>query len=221
MRGSAAVRSGSRRGWPPAAVRSPRFWLAVAPAAPWVFGCAALAFVVLPAEVTVPAGLSIMFAGTVGALALGAGVAVQPLARRLAARSRLAGNVAGLTCAAAGSALMLAVLAAGATALAVAGAVACAVLFGLGYGLCLVTGLRESERLAGPGNQGAVVACYYVLTYLGFGFPYLADVLDSAAGRAAAFAVLAAAALGLASWTAAYEARTRRAAAAPAARQNP
>lgn len=213
--GSAAVRPGRyrvggpaepRRGWPPPAVRSAPFWLAVAPAAPWVFGCAALAFVILPAAVPGPHGLSVVSAGVIGALALGTGVAAQPFARRLAARRRLAGNVAGLVCAAAGAALAVPAVAAGSTA--VAGA--CAVLFGLGYGLCLVTGLRESERLAGPGTQGAVVACFYALTYLGFGFPYLADGLAALAGRTAAFAVLAGAALASAAWTAAYAARSQR-----------
>ena len=232
-RGSDAVRPGPRRGggraeprrWPPVAVRSAPFWLGVAPAAPWVFGCAALAFVILPAAVPGPHGLPVVFAGGIGALALGTGVAAQPFARRMAAWRRLAGNVAGLVCAAAGAALAMAAVATGSAAL----AGACAVLFGLGYGLCLVTGLRESERLASPGTQGAVVACYYALTYLGFGFPYLADGLAALAGRITAFAVLAGAALASAAWTLAYAARSQRSterarperAAAPAGRAGP
>ena len=40
------------RRWPPAAVRTRRFWLAVAPGSPLVFGSVALAIVVLPEEVT-------------------------------------------------------------------------------------------------------------------------------------------------------------------------
>ena len=40
------------RRWPPAAVRTRRFWLAVAPASWLVFGSVALAIVVLPEEVT-------------------------------------------------------------------------------------------------------------------------------------------------------------------------
>jgi MFS family permease len=42
----------ARRRWPPAAVRTRRFWLGVAPASPVVFGSVALAIVVLPEEVT-------------------------------------------------------------------------------------------------------------------------------------------------------------------------
>ena len=38
--------------WPPTAVRTRRFWLAVAPASPMVFGSVSLAMVVLPEDVT-------------------------------------------------------------------------------------------------------------------------------------------------------------------------
>jgi MFS family permease len=213
---SVTGQAAGRRRWPPAGVRTLRFWLGVAPAAPWVFGCAALAFVILPEQITGIGGLAIAFAGMTGALALAVGVGVQPLARRLAARWRLAGNVAGLGCAAAGALLTVPVLATGSIAL---GGL-CAVLFGLGYGLCLVTGLRESERLAGPSDQGAVVACYYVLTYLGFGFPYLANGLDVLTGKDGAYVVLAVIAAVTAAWTAAYGARSRPAGEHPA-REHP
>src|SRR5271166_5702579 len=41
-----------RRRWPPAAVRTRRFWLGVVPASPMVFGSVSLTIVVLPEEVT-------------------------------------------------------------------------------------------------------------------------------------------------------------------------
>jgi MFS family permease len=193
--------SGSRRpGWPPRAVRSRRFWLAVAPAAPWVFGSASLAFVVLPQEVTSAGSLSVGFAGLVTALTVTSGIAIQPVARRIEARRRLAGNVAGLGCAALGAAGATVAV----TSASRAGAIGCAVAFGLAYGLCLVSGLRECERLADRREHGAVVACYYALTYVGFGAPYLMAALNGALGRAAAFAVLAAAAALTAIWTAAF-----------------
>ena len=56
--------NGTRR-WPPRAVRSRRFWLAVAPAGPWVFGSLALAFVVVPQEASGPGSVSVGFAGLV------------------------------------------------------------------------------------------------------------------------------------------------------------
>jgi MFS family permease len=191
--------------WPPGAVRTARFWLAVAPAAPWVFGCAALSFVVLPQEVTSARSLSAAFAGVATALTLGMGIAVQPVARRIEARRRMAGTVTGLICAAAAAALAAAAVAVPSQVL----ALACAMLFGLGYGCSLVSGLHEVERLAGRNEQGAVVACYYVLTYVGFAAPYLVDWLNGMLGKQAAFGVLAAAAAAIAAWTAAFTSRSR------------
>ncbi len=89
----------------PAALRGRSFWLDVAPAAPFVFGCASLAIVVLPEEVTSARTLSAGYAGLMTALAFGAGIGVQPAARRLAARRPQAGLAAGLGCAAAGTAV--------------------------------------------------------------------------------------------------------------------
>ncbi len=195
---SPAAKLTGRRGWPPQAVRSARFWLAVAPAAPWVFAIASLAFVVLPQEVTRAGSLSVGFAGLMTAVAVASGIAIQPVARRLEARRRLAGDVAGLICATAGLGLAVAVVAASSR----VGAVGCAVLCGLAYGLCLVSGLRECERLADPREHGAVVACYYALTYIGFGAPYLVDGLNGPLGRTGAFAALAILAALCAGWTA-------------------
>ena len=189
-----------RRRWPPQAVRSARFWLAIAPAAPWVFAIASLAFVVLPEEVTSAGQLSVGFAGLMTAVAVASGIAIQPVARRLESRRRLAGNVSGLVCATAGLGLAAVVVAASSR----AGAVVCAVLCGLAYGQCLVSGLRECERLADRREHGAVVACYYALTYVGFGAPYLVDGLNGPLGRIGAFTALAVLAALCAAWTAWY-----------------
>ena len=191
------------RSWPPQAVRSARFWLAIAPAAPWVFAIASLAFVVLPEEVTAAGHLSVGFAGLMTAVAVASGIAIQPVARRLESRRRLAGNVSGLVCATAGLGLAAAVVAASSR----PGAIVCAVLCGLAYGQCLVSGLRECERLADRREHGAVVACYYALTYVGFGAPYLVDGLNGLLGRTGTFTALAIVAAVSAAWTALYTAR--------------
>jgi MFS family permease len=192
------------RRWPPAAVRTRRFWLAVAPGSPLVFGSVALAIVVLPEEVTSARTLSAGFAGLMTALSFAAGVAVQSFARRL--RDMLAGTVAGLGCAAAGCAVGIAAVS---TADRVLAGVA-AVLLGLAYGLCLVSGLRQAEHMAGPDERGAVIACYYALAYLGFAVPYLADGLGALAGKSGAFVALTAIIAALALWTAGYAASLRR-----------
>ena len=194
------------RRWPPAAVRSRRFWLAVAPASPLVFGSVALAIVVLPEEVTSARTLSAGFAGLMTALSFAAGVAVQPFARRL--RDPLTGVVAGLCCAAAGAAAGIAAVAAADRVL----AGLAAVLLGLAYGLCLVSGLRQAEHMASPDERGAVIACYYALAYLGFAVPYLVDGLGALVGQTGAFVVLTAI---IALLTAGYAASLRRASRAP------
>ncbi len=197
------------RHWPPAAVRTRRFWLAVAPGSPLVFGSVALAIVVLPEEVTSARTLSAGFAGLMTALSFAAGVAVQPFARRL--RDMLAGTVAGLGCAAAGCAVGIAAVS---TADRVLAGIA-AVLLGLAYGLCLVSGLRQAEHMAGPDERGAVIACYYALAYLGFAAPYLAAGLGALAGKSGAFVALTAIIAALALWTAGYAASLRRSSGRP------
>jgi MFS family permease len=176
--------------WLPAAVRTRAFWLAVAPAAPFVFGSMSMAIVVLPEEVTSARTLSAGYAGLMILLAFAAGIGVQPAARRLAAGRSHLGIVAGLGSATAGAAVSVAAVAGPSRVLAGLGAV----LLGLAYGLCLVCGLHQAEQLAGPGDRGAVLACYYVLAYLGFAAPYGVDGLNVVFGKPWAFAALAGAA---------------------------
>jgi len=190
--------------WPPAAVRTRRFWLAVAPASPMVFGSLSLAMVVLPEDVTSARTLSAGFAGLMTALTFSAGLVVQPLARRLG--NPLAGVVAGLCCAAAGAGVGVAAVAAAGRIL----AGIAAVLLGLAFGLCLVSGLRQAEQLAGPTERGAVVGCHYALGYLGFAAPFLVAGLGAVSGQVGAFAVLAGIAVVVAAWTAGCRVRLGR-----------
>jgi MFS transporter len=176
-----------RAGLPPA-LRTREFWLGVALPAPFVFGTVSLAIVVLPEEVTSAHTLSAGYAGLMTILAFAAGIGVQPAARRLAARRPRAGIIAGLGAAAAGAAAGVAAVAVPSEVL----AGLAAVLLGLSYGLCLVCGLHDAERLAGPGDRGTVLAAYYVVAYLGFAAPYGVDGLNAGLGKPGTFAVLAA-----------------------------
>ena len=175
----------------PAALRGRPFWLGVAPAAPFVFGCASLAIVVLPEEVTSARTLSAGYAALMTALAFAAGIAVQSAARRLAARRPQAGLVAGLVCAAAGAAAGAAAVSAAAHGPGQLLAGLAAVLLGLGYGLCLVSGLHQAEQLSGPDDRGTVLAAYYVLAYLGFAAPYAVAGLNLVLGKPGTFAAAA------------------------------
>lgn len=159
----------------PAVVRTRRFLLLVAPVAPWVFGAAAISVAFLPGQIGGSHRGELAFAGVLTGLTLGSGVAVQPLARRLDDRRILLAGQVGLV------AVMVAAIA-GILALStderwlllLAGAV-----FGIGYGCCLVSGLRETERMSAPDERGATVAVFYALTYLGFAAPYLLGALGA------------------------------------------
>lgn len=169
----------------PAACRTSRFTRTIVPVAPWVFACASLAFAILPGET---GDATVLLAGGAGALALGAGVAAQPVARRLEDRRPLAASAAGLLAAMAG--LGVGVLALGGGGLGLV--LLAAPLFGFGYGCCLVSGLRETERIADPAELGATVSVFYALTYVGFAAPYVIDLLNGAVGDRGALAIMAA-----------------------------
>ena len=119
--------------------------------------------------------------------------------------------VGGLCCAAVGAGVGVAAVAAADRVL----AGVAAVLLGMAYGLCLVSGLRQAEQMAGPAQRGAVVACYYALAYLGFAAPYLAAGLGAVSGQAGAFGILAGIAVVVAAGTAGYGLRRARADRAP------
>jgi len=152
-------------------LRSVRFRQVVVPMAPWVFAAPAIAAALLPNIAGAGhAADGIALAATITALCALAGVVVQPVARRLHGRGR--GNLP----ATAG----LLVLAGGLVLGAVAAAahqpwllIPSTVVFGSAYGLCLVAGLVEIQRIAGPHGQAGLTATYYMVAYLGFAAPYL------------------------------------------------
>ena len=96
----------------------------------------------------------------------GVGVLVQPLARRIDRDDDARGARAGLAAVTVGLVLGAAAAAASHGLVLVAAAV-----LGAGYGLGLVSGLLEIQRLAGPDDLAGMTAVYYALTYLGFGVP--------------------------------------------------
>ncbi len=152
-------------------VRHPRFRRVVAPMAPWVFAAPAVAFALLPSVVGANRATDgIALTAAITSVTALAGVLIQPLARRLEARAR--SNSAAI--------VGLLVLTSGLLLSAVAAheqqtwmLVPCAIVLGAGYGLCLVAGLLEVQRLAYDGSLGGLTAVYYALTYLGFASPYL------------------------------------------------
>jgi hypothetical protein len=174
------------------AVRSHAFLRVVAPAAPWVFAAPTVAFAVLPGAVGGAVGhYATLYAGVAAGLTLGAGLLVQPIARRISNRHVRLVVVAGLGAVIVG----LGVAALAAWLGSPVPALVAAVILGAGYGLCLVFGLTEVSRIAGDGELAGLTAVFYALTYIGFTTPYLLALLEHVAALPVlliALAVLAA-----------------------------
>ncbi|MDT7684331.1 MAG: hypothetical protein QOG57_4641, partial [Pseudonocardiales bacterium] len=198
-----ARETGARRRRPalPTAAKR-RFRTVVVPLAPWVFGSASIALAYLPGLVKDQlAGHALIFSAVVTLLTAGAGIAVQPLARRLdhgrerrLLASALGIVVAGLLVAVAASVLLSPAL-----------VVLAALVLGAGYGCCQVCGLLEVQRLAPPEQLAGMTASYQAVSYLGF---LASFALAAAAGvlppseLLAAVAVLAALTLAWTTWQA-------------------
>ena len=151
--------------------RSGRFRGTVAPMAPWIFVAPGVAFALLPSIVgadRAPEGIALT--ATITTLCAVAGVIAQPLARRLDA---------GATTNRAATIGLLVMVAGLALAALTAGEhqdwllVPSAIVLGGAYGLCLVAGLVEVQRLAPPNALAGLTAIYYALSYLGFAAPFV------------------------------------------------
>ena len=180
--------SGPLFAWPHAA-RTRAFGLRVAPVAPWVFGLVTVSCVILPQAIAKGRADAVIVAGVANALTLGCGVAIQPVARMLGDRAALTGLALGL-----GGVAIGIVSVEHATTLAV---LLAAPPLGAAYGMILVGGLRETERLARPDERAATIAVFLALTYLGFAVPYLDTALGGDRGALVALAAVVAASLGL------------------------
>lgn len=140
----------------------------VLPLAPWVFAAPALAFAVGPSLVgtTVP-GFEVGFATLITVVTLGCGWVTQflsaPLMRLLRGRAGIVG--AGLT--AAGAVILVPAAATGQ----ILPVLLAAPVFGIGYGLAMVSGLTAVQAMATPDDLAGLTAVFYSITYAGFLLP--------------------------------------------------
>jgi hypothetical protein len=185
----------------PAGVRSPRFRGVVGPMAPWVFAAPAIAFALLPSIAGADRATDgIALTASLTTLCALAGVLIQPLARRLDARPETGrAAITGLLVLAAGLALGAAMARDPQTWL----LAPCSLVLGSAYGLCLVGGLVEIQRLADRRSLAGLTAAYYALAYLGFGAPYLLAL----GSHFASYSILLTIAAALALTTAAFVTR--------------
>lgn len=145
-------------------VSSRRFRTVVAPLAPWVFGVVAVGIAYLPGLVEHRlGGYVLLFCTLVTLLGAAAGIAVVPVARRVARGGgrRLLGTALGIVVAG----LVVAAIAAATTDPLLV--VAAVVVLGTGYGCCQVCGLAEVQRIARPDSLAGLTAAYQAISYLG------------------------------------------------------
>nr|WP_257013603.1 MFS transporter [Rhodococcus sp. ACPA4] len=151
-----------------------RFLLIVLPVAPWVFGSASVAYALLPSLMAGSSGgLPIALSALMSVLALGAGFAIQSAARRIDSPLGARGSIVALTILTVG--MLLAAWAA--TVLTLVSALLAATVLGCGYGMALVAGLLEVQRISSPDDLAGLTAVFYSLTYLGFAIPAILSAL--------------------------------------------
>jgi hypothetical protein len=156
----------------------------VVPIAPWVFGAGASAYAVLPALMSEHAAAApVAFSALMCAVTLGVGFTVQHLGRNVVSGGR-AGAILAVGLVAAGMGL------AGwaAAVLTVWAALVAAAVLGAGYGMSLLVGLQEVQRIAGPDDLAGLTAVFYSLSYLGFAVPAVLAFLAPAVSYPAMFA---------------------------------
>ncbi|AFM19288.1 arabinose efflux permease family protein [Mycolicibacterium chubuense NBB4] len=153
-----------------------RFLFVVLPVAPWVFGAAGSAYAVLPALMAAHAGgAPIAFSALLCVVTLGVGFGVQQLGGSLGADGPRGVVVALLLLVAGmGAAAWAAVV------LTVWAALLAAAVLGAGYGVALLAGLQEIQRLAGPDDLAGLTAVFYSLSYLGFAVPAVLAFVSTA-----------------------------------------
>ncbi len=166
-----------------------RFVRVIAPSAPWVFGAAAIAYAIMPKLVENQLGsLNLAFATLLTVVTLGTGALVQPLVARINQVTGGRALVVGM------SVMLLGLLLSIGTAIVLSPVLALltAITLGASYGICVVAGLVEIQRISTPADLAGITGVYYSLTYVGFLLPVLFAWLNSVASYAVLMSVLAA-----------------------------
>ncbi|HEY0186141.1 MAG TPA: MFS transporter [Cellulomonas sp.] len=158
------------------AVAHRRFLRVVVPLAPWVFGAVGSAYAVLPGLMrSHSGGVPIAFSALLTVITLACGFGIQTLGRLIDTRRSARASVVALVIVLVGM-----VLASWASAtLWLPAVVLAAAVLGCGYGLALVAGLAEVQRIATPEDLAGLTAVYYSVAYLGFFVPAILAWLAS------------------------------------------
>ncbi|MBB4684271.1 MFS transporter [Amycolatopsis jiangsuensis] len=187
----ATHRAPVRRGLP-GTTRHPRFRRVIVPMAPWIFGSCGVAYAIMPQLVHDRLGSwSLGYSTLLTVCAIGAGVGIQPIAKRVDRANSARAVLTGMTVLCAG--LVLSAVAAAARSPWLA--LATALVLGTAYGIVVVSGLLELQRLARPEEIAELTGVYYALAYLGFLLPSALAALSGVAGYPLLLGCLAALAL--------------------------
>ncbi|BBA97189.1 putative multidrug resistance transporter [Actinacidiphila reveromycinica] len=170
-----------------------RFLRVVLPLAPWVFGSAGIAYAVTPQLVDARVGhWGLAYATALTVLTLGTGALVQPFAKRLGARSTVLAMSAAMVLMALGMAVCALDAGTRSPWLAPVGAL----VLGAGYGIAIVSGLVEIQRIARPDDLAGLTGVYYAAAYAGFLLPTVLAAASSVVGYPAMLLALAVLAVG-------------------------
>jgi hypothetical protein len=149
--------------------------------APWIFGSAGIAYAVTPTLVGDRVGSwGLAYATLLTVCTLGTGALVQPFAKRLDSVSTARAIVVAMILMSAGVALSAVVAKVGLPWLGVVDGI----LLGAAYGIAVVSGLLEIQRIAaanGGDDLAGLTGVYYSVAYVGFLLPsLLAAIADLA-----------------------------------------
>ena len=170
-----------------------RFRRVVTPMAPWIFGSAAVAYVIVPSQVDSHVGRwALIFTAAITVGTLTAGLLIQPVARRL--------DDVGTARAVFVSMILMTLGLVGAACVAITHspwlAFPVALLLGCAYGIAVVSGLLEVQRIAAPDELAGLTGVYYALAYIGFLLPATLAELARWVSYSVMLGVLAVIALG-------------------------
>ncbi|MDL9948499.1 MFS transporter [Gordonia sp. ABSL11-1] len=155
-------------------VRHRRFVRVVMICGPWLFIACGLSYGYQPVLLADAAGgMGLAYATLLSVIALGSGALIQPVARRIDSHSSARGLVVALLTLVAGLAVMILAVS---TENLLVGAAASVVL-GSGFGIGLVSGLMEVQRIAPPHELAKLTGVFYAVAYTGFAAPTILAAL--------------------------------------------
>ena len=176
-----------------------RFLRVVLPTAPWVFGAAGIAYAMMPKLVESQLGeLNLAFATLLTVVTLGTGALVQPQVSRLNSITNGRALLVGM------GLMLTGILSAVGTAVTLSPVLALitGILLGAAYGITVVAGLVEIQRISTPTDLAGITGVYYSLTYVGFLLPVFFASLTEFASYPMMLSLLAAACAGCLALTA-------------------